>query len=247
MFTGRLSLLKDNVDYGKASVNLTAIRESDQGRYHCQIMFPNRTPSIRNNGTYYQLMVEGGSLIKIPPINQTIMEGQTAFFHCTMKYPETSTIVWSKDGIPLHDIQEVYRRSYFGPDGSLSIDPTMMSDLGQYECSVRNNDGEVQSSNAYLNIQCKSFHVSRKIYCSVCFSTDKAKVIYSPPEVYLPYGHPAVLDCHFRSNPPLKNLRWEKDGLLFDSYNVPVRVCLNYKFFFFLLSFFHWIFLGSLL
>ncbi|KAL5281061.1 hypothetical protein ACFFRR_004838 [Megaselia abdita] len=166
-------------------------------------MFPNRTPSIRNNGTFYHLVVEGGSLIKIPPINQTIMEGQTAFFHCTMKFPETSTIVWSKDGIPLHDIQEVYRRSYFGPDGSLSIDPTMMSDLGQYECSVRNNDGEIQTSSAYLNIQYK------------------AKVIYSPPEVYLPYGHPAVLDCHFRSNPPLKNLRWEKDGLLFDSYNVP--------------------------
>lgn len=157
LYSGRLSLLKDNLDYGKASVNLTAIRESDQGRYHCQIMFPNRTPSIRNNGTFYHLVVEGGSLIKIPPVNQTIMEGQTAFFHCTMKYPETSTIVWSKDGIPLHDIQEVYRRSYFGPEGSLSIDPTMMSDLGQYECSVRNNDGEIQTSNAYLNIQCKSF------------------------------------------------------------------------------------------
>lgn len=53
------------------------------------------------------------------------------------------------------------------------------------------------------------------------FFADKAKVIYAPPEVYLPYGQPAVLDCHFRANPPLKNLRWEKDGLLFDSYNVP--------------------------
>lgn len=52
-------------------------------------------------------------------------------------------------------------------------------------------------------------------------AADKAKVIYAPPEVYLPYGQPAVLDCHFRANPPLKNLRWEKDGLLFDSYNVP--------------------------
>lgn len=51
--------------------------------------------------------------------------------------------------------------------------------------------------------------------------TDKAKVIYAPPEIFLPYGQPAVLDCHFRANPPLKNLRWEKDGLLFDSYNVP--------------------------
>ena len=59
------------------------------------------------------------------------------------------------------------------------------------------------------------------LFCYLLF-LDKAKVIYAPPEVYLPYGQPAVLDCHFRANPPLKNLRWEKDGLLFDSYNVPV-------------------------
>lgn len=53
---------------------------------------------------------------------------------------------------------------------------------------------------------------------------DKAKVVYAPPEVYLPFGKPAILDCHFRANPPLKNLRWEKDGFLFDPYNVKVRI-----------------------
>lgn len=50
--------------------------------------------------------------------------------------------------------------------------------------------------------------------------TDKAKVIYAPKEVYFPFGAPAILDCHFRANPPLTHLRWEKDGFLFDPYNV---------------------------
>lgn len=36
----------------------------------------------------------------------------------------------------------------------------------------------------------------------------------------MPFGKPALLDCHFRSNPPLLNLRWEKDGFLYDPYNV---------------------------
>lgn len=45
-------------------------------------------------------------------------------------------------------------------------------------------------------------------------------MIYAPREVHLPYGKPALLDCHFRANPPLTNLRWEKDGFLFDPYNV---------------------------
>uniref|UniRef100_A0A1A9ZJ18 Immunoglobulin V-set domain-containing protein n=1 Tax=Glossina pallidipes TaxID=7398 RepID=A0A1A9ZJ18_GLOPL len=58
LFNGRLHLI-DHADYGKASANLTSIRESDQGWYHCQIIFPNRTPSARNNGTWYHLAVQG--------------------------------------------------------------------------------------------------------------------------------------------------------------------------------------------
>lgn len=48
----------------------------------------------------------------------------------------------------------------------------------------------------------------------------KAKVVYAPPDIHLPFGRPAMIDCHFRANPPLTNLRWEKDGFLFDPYNV---------------------------
>lgn len=62
------------------------------------------------------------------------------------------------------------------------------------------------------------------LICSICFCADKAKVIYAPPEVYLPFGQQAILDCHFRANPPLTNLRWEKDGFLFDPYNVQVSL-----------------------
>lgn len=54
------------------------------------------------------------------------------------------------------------------------------------------------------------------------FSTfsDKAKVLYAPREVFMPKGRPGMLDCHFRANPPLTSLRWDKDGFLFDPYNV---------------------------
>jgi immunoglobulin superfamily member 9B len=38
--------------------------------------------------------------------------------------------------------------------------------------------------------------------------------------MFFAYGQQALLDCHFRSNPPLTNLRWEKDGFLYDPYNV---------------------------
>lgn len=152
---GRINLLNNHYGLGKASVNLSSIRESDSGWYECRVMFPNRTPSIRNNGTWFHLAIEGGSLIKIPPINQTIMEGQTAFFHCVMKKPDISHVTWYKDGSPLLDLHDLSHRSFMGPDGSLSVDPTMMTDLGEYVCIVKNMEGDEQSARAFLNIQCK--------------------------------------------------------------------------------------------
>lgn len=110
---------------------------------------------MTKNGTWFHVAVEGGSLIKIPPINQTIMEGKTAFFHCVTKKPDTSHVMWYKDGVPLTDMHDLVHRSLMGPDGSLSIDPTMMSDLGEYVCVVKNTEGEEQSARAYLNIQCE--------------------------------------------------------------------------------------------
>lgn len=140
--------------YGMASINLTAIRESDAGWYECRVRFPNRTPSTRNNGTWFHVAIEGNSLIKIPPNNQTIMEGKTAFLNCVMKLPDSSRVTWYKDGVPIEDLQDISHRAYLAPDGSLSIDPTIMSDLGEYMCVVKTFDDE-QRSKAYLNVHCK--------------------------------------------------------------------------------------------
>ncbi|KAK0156816.1 hypothetical protein PV328_012261, partial [Microctonus aethiopoides] len=98
---------------------------------------------------------------------------------------------------------DLRERAAVDDNGTLSIRPAAIGDLGEYTCIVTDIVGDQQSASAFLNVQYK------------------AKVIYAPREVYLPYGKPALLDCHFRANPPLTNLRWEKDGFLFDPYNVP--------------------------
>lgn len=38
---------------------MTNIRESDQGWYECRVIFPNRTPNSRNNGTWFHLAIDG--------------------------------------------------------------------------------------------------------------------------------------------------------------------------------------------
>lgn len=110
---------------------------------------------MTKNGTWFHVAVEGGSLIKIPPINQTIFEGKTAFFHCVTKRPDMSFVMWYKDGVAITDMPDLFHRALMGPDGSLGIDPTLMTDLGEYVCVVKNTAGEEQSARAYLNIQCE--------------------------------------------------------------------------------------------
>ncbi|XP_011702130.1 PREDICTED: protein turtle isoform X2 [Wasmannia auropunctata] len=202
-YKGRIHLL-DNAGhhgYGQGSINLTNIRESDQGWYECRVIFPNRTPNSRNNGTWIHLGIEGETLLAIPPVNKTAMEGETVEFDCVAK-GEGTIVTWFRDGVPIPEIQDLKRRAVVDTNGMLTINPAAMGDLGEYTCVVTGDTGDQQSASAFLNVQYK------------------AKVIYAPREVYLPYGKPALLDCHFRANPPLTNLRWEKDGFLFDPYNV---------------------------
>lgn len=200
-YEGRISLVSPDTSYGKGSINLTNIRESDGGWYECSVFFPNRTPSTRPNGTWFHLSVEGGTLLTIPPINQTTLAGETAHFTCVSKDKDV-VVTWYKDGVPLSNIPDLNNRASVS-NGSLIISPTDVTDPGEYSCVVKNSRGDKQTASAFLNVQYK------------------AKVVKSLSEVYLPYGRSGILDCHFLSNPPLTNIRWEKDGFLFDPYNVP--------------------------
>lgn len=151
---GRLRLIDTDPQFGKASINLTSIRESDAGWYLCDLEFPNRTPSSRENGSWFHLAIEGNSLIKVPPVNLTVMESDNAFFHCVTKNAIDISVTWYKDGTDIYELTDLASRMYISPDGSLSITPTVMGDIGWYECRVSNGADE-QSVKAFLNVQCK--------------------------------------------------------------------------------------------
>lgn len=58
-YEGRVSRVGPNSPYGIASLNLTNIRESDQGWYECIVVFLNRSPNSPKNGTWFHLDVHG--------------------------------------------------------------------------------------------------------------------------------------------------------------------------------------------
>ncbi|KAL3267564.1 hypothetical protein HHI36_011683 [Cryptolaemus montrouzieri] len=203
-YVGRLNLVDPpQPRYDTITVNLTSIRESDDGWFQCKVTFPNRTPNTMNrNGTWFHVSVNGGNLLEVPPINQTIMEGEEARLTCLPK-DNAMKVIWYKDAVAVKDYQEMTHRTWTEEDGTLVIKPTQMEDNGEYECEVIHESGERQAARAFLDVQFK------------------AKVLYAPPEIHLPFGRAAIIDCHFKANPPLTNLNWEKDGFLYDPYNIP--------------------------
>lgn len=60
-FVHRIHMLtgEDAWQHGRGSINITSIREMDEGWYECKTIFPNRIPSTKANGTWFNLQVEG--------------------------------------------------------------------------------------------------------------------------------------------------------------------------------------------
>lgn len=149
---------------GKASINLTIVREEDIGFYECRLSYPNRSPQMRQNGTWFHLSVDGLSLLKISPTNQTVLEFESAFFPCAAKNPDTTLINWYKDGQLLINFLDLNQRCVVGKDGSLLITPTIMTDLGFYECRVKNSLDEEE------NVQVITIFMQIYFFMQICFS-----------------------------------------------------------------------------
>lgn len=57
-YKGRASRVNPNANYGLASLNLTNVRESDQGWYECNVFYLDRSGAT-DNGTWIHLDVHG--------------------------------------------------------------------------------------------------------------------------------------------------------------------------------------------
>ncbi|XP_025418737.1 protein borderless isoform X2 [Sipha flava] len=231
-YDGRTSIVESSEFSGivATAVNVSSLRESDTGDYECHVTYsvgiipqpstpsllPSKSsprsstapstltvygPGTPSEGVRFRLNVQGGDVMSIPPINQTRMEHESVHFSCVKEDPE-STVQWYKDGVPLDDLPSLNGRFHVTPEGSLDVYDAAFKDNGFYSCRIVSAKGTL-SAGAFLNVQYK------------------AKIVYSPAEVFLAFGKPGTLDCHFHANPPLTKIRWEKDGFLFDTYNVP--------------------------
>ncbi|XP_076226998.1 protein turtle isoform X7 [Nomia melanderi] len=209
-YEGRVSKVSPNSPYGVASLNLTDIRESDQGWYECKVVFLNRSPNNNKNGTWFHLDVHGGAVITVPPTNQTKLEGEKVQFSCEAKaLPGNVTVRWFREGAPVTEVSALDTRVTIKADGSLVINPVSADDSGQYLCEVTNGIGDPQSANAYLNVEYP------------------AKVTFTPTVQYLPFRLAGVVQCYIKANPPLQYVTWTKDKRLLEPYQTKDIVVMN--------------------
>ncbi|XP_068973197.1 protein turtle isoform X11 [Bombus flavifrons] len=209
-YEGRVSRVSPNSPYGVASLNLTDIRESDQGWYECKVVFLNRSPNSHKNGTWFHLDVHGGAVITVPPTNQTKLEGEKVQFSCEAKaLPGNVTVRWFREGAPVTELSALDTRVSIKPDGSLVINPVSADDSGQYLCEVTNGIGDPQSASAYLNVEYP------------------AKVTFTPTVQYLPFRLAGVVQCYIKANPTLQYVTWTKDKRLLEPYQTKDIVVMN--------------------
>ena len=66
-YEGRVSRVSPDSPFGAASLNLTNIRESDQGWYECKVVFLNRSPNQHKNGSWFHLDVHAPPRFSVTP------------------------------------------------------------------------------------------------------------------------------------------------------------------------------------
>ncbi|KOC69022.1 Protein turtle [Habropoda laboriosa] len=140
-YEGRVSRVSPNSPYGVASLNLTDIRESDQGWYECKVVFLNRSPNGHKNGTWFHLDVHAPPKFSITPEEMIYVNvGDAIILNCQAEGTPTPEILWYKDANPVEPSTTI---GIFNDGTELRISMIKNEDIGDYTCIARNGEGQI--------------------------------------------------------------------------------------------------------
>ncbi|KAK9307846.1 hypothetical protein QLX08_001921 [Tetragonisca angustula] len=186
-------------------LRISTIKNEDIGDYTC--IARNGEGQISHTA---RVIIAGGAVITVPPMNQTKLEGEKVQFSCEAKaLPGNVTVRWFREGAPVTEVSALDTRVSIKPDGSLVINPVSADDSGQYLCEVTNGIGDPQTASAYLNVEYP------------------AKVTFTPTVQYLPFRLAGVVHCYIKANPTLQYVTWTKDKRLLEPYQTKDIVVMN--------------------
>ena len=89
------------------------------------------------------------------PQNGTVLEGLNVAFSCNASGNPSPKFSWTKNGSPIN-ITDNARISLSQDNKQLNITNVNRVDSGEYKCVANNSVGAVNSSTAFLTVQCKN-------------------------------------------------------------------------------------------
>ncbi|KAG4079367.1 hypothetical protein HA402_008059 [Bradysia odoriphaga] len=190
-YEGRVSRVSTDSQFGAASLNLTNIRETDQGWYECKVVFLNRSPNQHKNGSWFHLDVHAPPRFSVTPEDIVYVNlGDSIILNCQADGTPTPEILWYKDANPVDPSSTV---GIFNDGTELRISSIRSEDIGDYTCIARNGEGQVS-------------HTARVIIAG-------GAVIMVPPTNQTKLeGEKATFTCEAKAMPGNVTVRWFREG-----------------------------------
>ncbi|XP_032307664.1 protein turtle isoform X7 [Drosophila ananassae] len=215
-YKGRVSRVSQDSPFGSASLNLTNIRESDQGWYECKVVFLNRDPKQHKNGTWFHLDVHAPPRFSVTPEDIIYVNlGDSIILNCQADGTPTPEILWYKDANPVDPSPTV---GIFNDGTELRISTIRHEDIGEYTCIARNGEGQVS-------------HTARVIIAGGAVIMDKGKpdkhtrtksksntvterltIRVPPTNQTKPEGEKVIFSCEAKAMPGNVTVRWFREG-----------------------------------
>nr|CAH7765601.1 unnamed protein product [Callosobruchus chinensis] len=190
-YEGRVSRVSPDSPYGAASLNLTNIRESDQGWYECKVVFLNRLPNQNKNGTWFHLDVHAPPRFVVTPEDVVYVNlGDAIILNCQAEGTPSPEILWYKDANPVEPSATI---GVFNEGTELRISNIRHEDIGDYTCIARNGEGQIS-------------HTARVIIAG-------GAVIMVPPTNQTKLeGEKVQFNCEAKAQPGNVTVRWFREG-----------------------------------
>ncbi|XP_044748189.1 protein turtle isoform X3 [Coccinella septempunctata] len=190
-YEGRVSRVSPESPYGAASLNLTNIKESDQGWYECKVVFLNRSPNQHKNGTWFHLDVHAPPRFVVTPEDIIYVNlGDAIILNCQAEGTPTPEILWYKDANPVEPSATI---GIFNDGTELRISNIRHEDIGDYTCIARNGEGQIS-------------HTARVIIAG-------GAVIMVPPTNQTKLeGEKVQFNCEAKAQPGNVTVKWFREG-----------------------------------
>ncbi|UXI20801.1 hypothetical protein NH340_JMT06743 [Sarcoptes scabiei] len=189
-FEERVSLVDKNT---QASLNLSNIKDSDQGWYECKVFYLMRenTNDEERNRTRILLEVNSPPHFKEkPPEAVFVKQGDQLTVHCRAHGTPTPTVIWQKDNSMIENNANVRVHG-----GELILKSIQKEDTGIYVCLAKNRQGSIQTTTQIM-------------------ISSAAEIINPPRNTTVLENNRLEMSCGARGMPSNITYRWYHKGIL---------------------------------